>query len=200
MANKRYQTVNELLDDLRLVISGDLVFTAPAERFRKSMVAYQATPENDEHIERMARILVENPDDSALRILLAHLPEDILQRLLIDQVGMMTTVLENFDAEVSGDIGFEYCDTVADFYARVFDNTTSHRLRTLVLERLALMGPRHNRWHVGHVLGRLVNGLRDESLLLELRRVLADDSGSARWNEEYLTDVPPIIKEVLRGA
>ena len=70
-------------------------------------------------------------------------------------------VLEAYDEQINGGVTFEYCDIVADFYANVFNHANDNRPKSIVLKRLPSLGTYNRRWHVGHTLARLLDGLRE---------------------------------------
>lgn len=200
---RRYQTIQDFLNDLNAITEEEELLSRPAEEIRNEVQMILETQDfGPQNVERLVRLFNENTDDiSVLTDMLPKLPDPILQSLLRDHESGMLAVLRAYDNEVSGDLPFEYCDVVANFYAKVFRWTRSDNPKLLVLRRLPLLGCSHNRWHVGTVFGALVKGLADPSLIMAVRDVLRTNPDAAQWCKPYLErqSLPSAIRSVLRN-
>lgn len=200
-AEKRYQTAEEFLNDLLTVTASEAHLTNPADAVQAELKRLlEAGQFGGNALEPLAKLLLANTDDNViLTSLLPNLPAVVLKGLLDHHLEGMRTVLLAFDDAISGSISFSFCDKVADFYAQVFAATNDHRIRVMILVRLADLGASHNRWHVGGVLKALVNGLTDQSLLLPLKDALVGSPLSLRFNASYLRELslPKILRDIL---
>jgi serine/threonine protein kinase len=201
--DRRYQTVKEFLSDLELIGKGERILTRPAEAIR-SEIERLLTEEDlsATSLTQLARLFAENTDDSTIMDqLLPKLPDPILKGLMEHHLPVMMPVLSAYDNSVSGSLPFEYCDTVANFYEKLFKWGESDELRLMILRRLPALAHSHNRWHVGEVFARIVSGLQDPSLIMAVRDILAANEEVAKWNKFYLEkhSLPQAIRSVLRG-
>jgi hypothetical protein len=57
-----------------------------------------------------------------------------------------------------------YCDSVARFYAFVFEASPDEAMKRLVLEELLRLGPRHNRYPVADIVRGVLWSVEDEDL------------------------------------
>jgi len=200
---KRYQSVGEMVNDLNIVTQKENLLTKPSEMIRDEVKAileeqnFQAS-----RVERLGRILMENTDDNeVLTGVLPRLPDPILERLVKDYISLLSTVLKVYDKAVSEALPFDYCDTVALFYEKVFNWTDSVEIKVMILERLPEIGFSHNRWYVGEVFARIVAGLKDPSLVLAVKNVLQRNQAVGGWCQHYLQkhSLPHEIRSVLKG-
>lgn len=186
----RYSTVKEMINDLILVTQKEKLLTKPAETIRDEV--QKILEEQDftaSGIEKLARLFIENTDDNEIVTgLLPKLPGPILQSLIENYVSMLIPVLKAYDEAVSAALPFEYCDTVANFYRKIFYWTDSDEVKIMILKRLLELGHSHNRWYVGGVFAELVAELKDPSLILAVRDVLQADASTAEWCKPYLDE------------
>jgi eukaryotic-like serine/threonine-protein kinase len=200
---ERYGSVAEMFGELAALADGARLLTKAAERIQDAIKTLAGTPTPTRNeVEPLLRLLVENADN--MEVLLRQLPfvpEPLLRALFAHFPSDMEALLESYEKAITGTLGFDYCDTVADFYAKVFGITGSIDLRSRILERLALVGWNHNRWHVGGVLATLVAGLTDPALVVAFGKFLRENPDAAAWCETYLQRVsmPDGIVKVLRG-
>jgi serine/threonine protein kinase len=199
----RYQSVAELVSDLVTVLEDKSYLTKPADNLRREI---QQMLERglfaSAGIKTVARLLAENMDDNIVMTdILPSLPDPLLDGLLSQESGVMETVLNAFDCAISGSLPFTFCDTVANFYAKVFGLCGAPSIRNLILRRLALLGFRHNRFHVAEVFAKIVAGLpADDSLVLGVRDQFRGDLEMSDWYQRYFRhySLPPAIRDVFR--
>jgi serine/threonine protein kinase len=134
----RYRSVKEMLNDLTIITQNEKLFTKPAEMIRNEM---RTMLENQDftalRTEKLARLFMENTkDNDVLTGILPKLQDPILQSLIKDHTSMMITVLKKYDEAVSGNLPFEYCDIVADYFEKIFISTNSDELKVIIIKRL----------------------------------------------------------------
>jgi serine/threonine protein kinase len=199
----RYQSVAALVQDVKLVTEKPSLLTSAAEAVRDSaarLMADAAFSKTD--VAPLAKLLAENCDDiNMLTRVLPGLPDPILQALVVHHGRAFMLTLKAYDDAVSGGLPFEFCDSVADFMAKVFEWTESDDMRLLVLKRLPRLGQAHNRWHVGEAYARLLAG-PGKDLALAARDDLTANPDLAAWCAHYLrkASAPAVVLKALPKA
>lgn len=199
---KRYQSVEAFVKDLTIAVEQPDRLAKPSESIKSFLRAHGALTEiGFADAEKLARIFIENLDDTSVMLTeLPQLPDEAIVALCTHRETDLVAIIKAYDVQVSGGVSFTYCDTAADFLARVWNHCLNAEVRGLVLTRLAEMGAYNNRWHVGHVLERIV-GRTDGSdpALLALRDALQGSDRVREFNRPYLlkAGVPRIVRDVL---
>jgi len=200
--DERYRSIKEMINDLAVITQEERLLTKPAEMIRDEARAMLEDQDfTASKIEKLARLLMENTDDNAvLTEILPKLPDPILQSLIENHISILTPVLKVYDEAVSGELPFEYCDIVANFYKKVFFWTDSDEVRVMIIRRLPKLGYLHNRWHVGMVFARIVSKIDDPSLILAVRDILQSDNDMTVWCKNYFDEysLPSGIRNVLK--
>lgn len=190
-----------MLDALRTVTQQAHSFKKPVDSVKTGLSTLSAKGLlGAKDAEAAAQLLLQHLDDpEVLRDEVPRLPPGLLQALVRHERQAVETIFTAYDQSVSGALDFEYCDIVADFYAQLFALTELPLIRQRIIQRLALLGYRHNRYRVGDTLKNLVKKTSDISELMALRDVLAGNSSVAAWCARYLQhcSLPPIIQAVL---
>ena len=108
--------------------------------------------------------------------------------------------MRSYDNTLCETISYEYCDTVADFYEKLFDKLNFDDIRTMILRRLAELGPRRNRYYVGKVFARIVNKTTDKALIFEIVNIFESDKSKIAWHKTYLNEyvLPTAIKGIIK--
>ncbi|HZI14998.1 MAG TPA: serine/threonine-protein kinase [Myxococcus sp.] len=198
---RRFQTVAEMLDALRKVTTGSHSFKKPVDAVRADLSKLLTKkPLGARETEEVARLLLLHLDDpEVLHDVVPQLPLGVFQALLLHQRETVESIFVAYDQSVSGALDFEYCDVVANFYAQLFPLTDWPPIRQRIIQRLALLGFRHNRYYVGDTLKNLIKKTSDISEFMALRDVLAGNPSVAAWCAPYLQrcSLPPIIRAVL---
>ena len=200
---RRYQTVTSMLDDIELLSDSDQLERSEETLLR--IFGKYAVPRSHiapTEIVSVLRVLTQNVDDYPFLIrILPRLPEPLFPDVVDANLATFLPVAEAYDAAIDGGVSFEYCDTVAEFYDRLFDATDNHQLRGIILRRLSTLGYENNRWHVGRVFARVLNRVDDPGLLMLLRDHLEKRRAAADWLAEYVSDVPGILRPLFtRGS
>lgn len=137
----------------------------------------------------LARILYEHRSNNIiLNKSLPNMNEKILKSLIENHNYLVYPVFEAFDEDASSDrLPFDYCDVVADFYKTLYNLTDDYDSQVLVIKRLPQLGSYYNRYHVGHIIGEIVEETDDISLLMELKELFQSNNEVAEWCEEYIS-------------
>ena len=130
---------------------------------------------------------------------LPHLTTPAMKTLFQTDLFRMKQLVCAYDGMLSDQLPYSYCDTVADFYNSVCWATQDQELRQMILVRLASIGPEHNRWHVGEVLGAIVGRTQDPGALLGLAEHFKRFPAAANWNRQYLEPLPQVLREAMPG-
>ncbi len=83
------------------------------------------------------------------------MPGGHLEFVAVHQREMLWALVRDYDGSLEGNLDFPYCDTVADFYTRVWERTADRRVRSCILKRLLDLGRTHNRWSCQKAFVRL---------------------------------------------
>lgn len=200
----RFQSVEELLESIRLVTKGARSLTQPAEIVKSEVQAIMDGGDlSKKRVGTLAQLLVEHSEDNVvLSNILPRIPDPLLKALVTYHSSLLLPVVQAYDASVSGDLPFDYCDVVADFYEKLFKWTDLDQFKLIVLNRLPTLGATHNRWHVGAVFARIVASLDDPALILAVSDHLSKHPEVAVWNREYLEkrSIPTAIRRALRAS
>lgn len=194
----RYQTADELKQEIQLITSAQNKFEHPQRRVHELIRAVEdGHGDSASLIKEIDQVFQENATDEAFFtkyfVLMGSL---CLESYISFSLSRFRERLEAFDEFVKGSLPFGYTDTVANFYKRVWAVTDHLEVRRLVLARLLAMGYEHNRWHVGKVFGALLQSIdsHDESLMA--RDILRHYPDAASWVRGYCGGgLLPIIKE-----
>lgn len=201
--DKRYSNIEEMVNDLVIVTRKEKLLTKPAETIRNEMqLILEEKDFTTLRTKNLARLLLENIGDNVvLNKILPKLPDPILQSLIKNHISTLSTVLEAFDEAVRGHLPFKYCDVVANFYEKVFYWTDSNEVKTMILRRLPKLGFYNNRWYVGEIFSKIVDSLKDLSLILVVKEILESNNSIAYWNKSYLEkySLPPMIRNIIKN-
>jgi serine/threonine protein kinase len=112
-----------------------------------------------EVVEEIDQLLREHPGEESLYTKqVPRLPADLIDQYMEEMPDAFADMLTTYDKHVSGGLPYEYCDTVADFYCRIFRETDRIDIRKLIVSRLLSLGSTHHRYHVRKgLLGALCN-------------------------------------------
>jgi serine/threonine protein kinase len=119
---------------------------------------------------------------------LPKLPEDIVNQYMDDLPSEFAAMLSMFDEHVSGGLTSPYCDTVADFYERIYRRAGDLALREMILKRLFLMAHSHNRRFVRDRILALVGDIVEAATVEMARDVILANRSPARWVGENAGD------------
>lgn len=139
-----------------------------------------------ETIEKLARNLATFVDNEVLlQRVFSQLPSNVIRAWnTSDPLGMQQLV-ERFDATLSDQLPFEFCDTVADQYARVYKTSANVETRELIRRRLFRLGPQHNRWHAGRVFAQIVAMTEEAGEVASIAAMLEENVRWAKWHQQY---------------
>ncbi len=199
--DRRYQNVTAMLDDYLLAAKKHESLAPVSQTLRAMLQKLSAASKlKKADLDQLARTFANNVDDPQMQLrVVPHIPDHILKWLLRNRLNDFLPVLEAYDAQVDEGVTFEYCDVVADFYENVFKKADDNAPRILVLRRLPSLGTYNNRWHVGEVLARLLDGLDDPELIMAAREAIGESARIADWCDGYFhgIDLPMAIRKVI---
>ena len=189
-ANNRYQSVDELLVEFRTLISNSYEYSHSAVEAAEAI--FDEMGEVDSYDEKslanLANTLHQYASDYDLMLrLLPRMQGSILEAVVTFEVNSFKLTVQTFDETITGsNLDFDDCDVIANFYERVFRLVDDYETRRRILLRLATLAYGYNRWHVGRVFGRIVNGLTDEALVHVVRQELDGNPPMASFLAEYI--------------
>ena len=201
----RYQTVASLVDAFKDLNTPEVGFINSSEEVN-ALIANVESAGTDipQLVSELAGALYRNSGDSEmLTNVFPLIRGEVLRKLAIHEPNMLKLTLQIYDVQVASDgLRFEYCDTVSDFYAELFNLVEDHEVRELILRRLPRLGYNHNRWRVGETFARLVTSLNDPALIFLVKEILEGDPASAAWCKTYINTAKchAVIRQVLDSA
>lgn len=199
-ADARYQDAGEVLAAFRMLHASEVVIDPPMAGAERLIQAWMlGNGDIDAIAAHFARYEAEEELYSEL---VPELPEGLVAELLTNRPTDARQLFFVYDRHIDGSLPFNYCDTVAGFYARVFDSTDDVEIKRVIAARLWELGPRHNRWHVGSVLARMVARVNDRSDEMVLVEAITNAPRYAEWNARYFAEVevPGLIGRALKEA
>lgn len=185
----RFNDAQEALDVFSRVVEDTGYAESPEEALDRLLEAWFATPVGEDlpAIQRMDELLRSNADEEAVFTReVPRLPEDVADQYMDELPDAFVEMLRIYDGHVSGGLPFEYCDTVADFYSRIYRRMDRLDVRELILRRLFDMGRSHNRWHVRGAALRLLQDVVDTSTVAMAVDVIKSQPDDARWVAETM--------------
>lgn len=156
-------------------------------------------------VEEIDQLLRDHPEEESLYTKqVPRLPADLVSQYMDELPDEFAAMLATYDNHVSGGLPYEYCDTVADFYASVFLRTDRIDVRKLIVSRLISLGSTHHRYHVRkqllRVLGRL-DEATEASTVAMVVDIIADNEHAAFTAEIAQNwELPQSIREAFRRA
>lgn len=125
-------------------------------------------------------------DEVLLKKVFVRLPTNLVEAWLTVDPDSFRSILYSYDEILADGVAFDYCDIVADHYLSLLGSIHDVELRQWLFRRLFVLGPDHNRWHVGEVfckaLGKVMNAAERE-FVIELAQ---GDEIRRRWNRQYI--------------
>jgi hypothetical protein len=109
-------------------------------------------------------------------------------------------VVSNFDVYADGNIVFEFCDAIADFFDPCFRELNDPVTRRAILRRLLLLGYENNRYYVGKVFAALCNSVWSAAIYSEIIASLLTEYPKEKvFFGEYLREysMPPRVEAAL---
>lgn len=201
LPERRFQTVVEMLDALRSVTQRAHSFKKPVDSVKEvlSKLLGKKLLGAKEAEDAAGLLLAHIDDQEVLRDVFPQLSAGLIQGLLRHQSQAMESIFAAYDQSVSGALDFDYCDTVADFYEKIFSLSSSPTIRLRIIQRLPLLGFRHNRYHVGNRLTGNVKKTSDVSVFMALHDILVSQPNVSAWCAPYLQrcSLPSAIRALL---
>jgi serine/threonine protein kinase len=180
----RYQDVDELLKDLDQRLPKD-----PLKLINEEIEKIVDSNDYSKfQTEFLAKILSQNSIHDEILLMLPNIPKKILKSLLDNHKELFFIVLTDYDDSVKGEVNYNYCDVVADFYCEIFKLSESLEVRSLIINRLAKLGAHHNRYHVGQTFSRIVNSNNNNIEIMLMAKKALESKETREFNYGYLTD------------
>lgn len=198
--DRRYQSLAELRRDFTMLTSQTHLMEEPAQAAKRLIERMAADSEvTPDQLRELDAIFRDNLDDELLlRGTFPRLPPHVLSAYLRSIPASFKAVLRAYDDAVSGSLGFEYCDVVANFYSSLYRQITESSVREVLLTRLVEMGVSHNRFHVMGAVARIVGSADDAGEVVMVRDVLLNHRDECRALASYLSDVRvPLLRQVI---
>lgn len=160
----RFVSVAELKEQFLNSIDRSAFQISSADEEQLShLFARDSTPElaND-----VLRVFYNNGDNRRLyKACFPKLPQDYLRYFSQDSLlDDFTHILAQYDEYVDGQLNFQYCDVVADFYQNIASVCNDINVFRLILQRLLRIGVMHNRWHVMDVFCDVICSLTEKDV------------------------------------
>jgi hypothetical protein len=203
---KRYGHAREMQEAFRVLTSATEVVDPPiegAQRLIQEWMIEEEGPDQRQVAELDAHLHRYEPEEELYARMVPRLPPLLLRQYISSFPEGFRRTMEVYDGHIAGSLAFSYCDVIADFYGSIWEQTTDHALRRLIVARLWQLGPDHNRWHVGTIFGKLVASIDDPSDALLVAEVIRQAPEYASWNDGYLNSHAPLprpVHDALREA
>ncbi|WFN35692.1 serine/threonine protein kinase [Methanogenium sp. S4BF] len=196
----RYQSVEEIISDVELVTSNTKEFQKVELLAIEDIEDLIANNDNSrENIERLITLITENQGNMKLLFqTFPNIPNQKLTLIINNHKEAFLGILKIYDKAVSGSQNFEYCDTVANFYNKIYHMTQSFDIRQIILRRLPSLAYENNRFYVGKVFAQIVQQTTDISEILLIKEVLESNRHLANWIKGYfdMSKIPKIIRDI----
>jgi tRNA A-37 threonylcarbamoyl transferase component Bud32 len=175
----RYQGVEILIQDFnRIVNTIESEFETIHERLIVRFGKLMEGEPNQSNVDQIHMVLMENIGN--IKFWHEAFPlikgEHLQQYLEYNRRGYFDA-LKQYDEYISGDVGFSYCDVIANLYSEIFQSVRETEIEALILTRLLRLGVSHNRFYVKDTFCRLVAGIRDQSSALVAIDVIKNNPG-----------------------
>lgn len=125
-------------------------------------------------------------DEVLVRQVFRQLPRIVVEAWAKHDADGLREFIEKCDGLFTAGLPFAFCDIVADQYAIIHQISNDIELRQLLRDRLLLLGPAHNRWHVGEVFGKILATLRDPAEIVAAISALEANPQNAQWLKPYI--------------
>ena len=198
---ERYDNIDDFIINLKEATEADSStydsHSISQARINKIMEENISFKKNVDEILKYLYTNIEN--ENILKELFPKLEDSILNGLIDKHKSIFEEMLLQYDAYITSNTNWEYCDVIAKFYKNVFFRTDSYEIKTLILERLPKMGYSNNRYFVGKVYGEIVSKITDQGLIIEVKKILESNNSMAKWNKEFLEkyNLPTLLNNLI---
>lgn len=200
----RYQTIDHLIEDFNLLTQKEFNIESPIEMAQKligEVVDPFSEAVNSKGLEDLVKLFLENNENDELYFeIFPRMPSEIISKLIISQNTPFINMLQIYDALISGNLVFSYCDTVANFYKKIFWEIEIFSIKSMVLNRLIDMGWSHNRFYVRDVIAEILYEIKDTGLARLALDAFRRNAEATKWTSQAinLSKIHPIIREGIR--
>lgn len=197
--SKRFANASELGQALALLSGPTSTLSAPDEQAKSELD--KILNGDLQAVQKLAQILMENPEDSDLYLdFLPLIPGGAVIRLGAQAPTEFAQILLNFDRFAEGGHPWSFCDTLADFMASAYKATNDFATHKLLMARVLELGRSHNRWYVRGVFKEVASlALKQPGHAQVLADVLRANPPGAAFVESALRSLslPKVVLDVL---
>lgn len=193
----RYASASDALVAWHLLIGAEQAEPFVGAHFEEQLRHWQEIPVGSqaEIVAQIAQTLVARRGDEELfSKAVPRLDPLLIEQLAKEQSCAFDVILRSYDDHIQGQLPFDYCDAVANFYRRVFYQTDSHDHKRLILDRLMKIGPDHNRWRVGDVIAELLASIADPNVAGMANDLKRQNPCYVEWREAYFKVADPYAR------
>jgi serine/threonine protein kinase len=199
---QRYQSVSELLREVRILANDMEQLRSPASRIEALISAYKTKQNTSADEFAVARILIEAADDAHVYTqILPEAPSSMLEEMARRSIGNFRLIVRQFCNHADSQFQFEHVDTLGRFLKRSYYAHEDIETRKMLLTRLLLLGSTHNRWAVRHMFVELATDAlkTDETYALILARLFRAETDAKEFVSDALLrlSLPPVLAEEL---
>lgn len=188
----RYQTVEEFIEAMERALGTGVQQRVwetredEAKRFAEKMLNHPTAGDLIEVLDWSAGLDETSDEDmKALSQVLPRATSDAIKQMWSRDPAALTRIVERF-ANYVGDgsgFGFDYCDTIANFFKRAVLITRSPKILGLAVRALAVLGYSHNRWHVRDVLIAILQDVKTPDAAVDAVEALRSlDQAIVQWS------------------
>jgi hypothetical protein len=200
----RYQSVRELENDFKLLTQTKYDIESPSQ-ISQRIISEAVDPlteiADSSSIDELVKVFCENTDDKELFVeTIPRLPREIIKKIIDKNILTFITIFQVYDNFINGNLVFEYCDLVADFYYQVYTLTDDFNIHRLIISRLLSVGVNHNRWHVRDILALILENIKDAGMAKAALEVCRGNNNGTQWSSAAFNmgKLHPLLKEGIR--
>ena len=204
----RYPDAGAALRAFENLLSGDELHLPPRERLEELVSAAAAaigTPQEQTAIDALDVHVRANPDSEEMNMrVVPRIGRPVLEAWARQTPDGFREAIRGYDGHIDepGELNFDYCDVVADFYRDAFQAIDDLETLRILIARLLDVGYSHNRFHVHDIVVELLGGLRDPSEVAVAAEAIDANPAAAAWYAKQTLKQPlsrPIADALARA-
>lgn len=193
----RYQSVDEIISELKFIEATD--FDSPAQRldWTKSKV-FDGRSVSHEDVKEILGSYIKSTEDRQLYLEYLPFTHEIILKMMLDRFPQeFETVFNAYDNHINSGVSFEYCDTIARFYYKIFGLTNLNSIKSIIVRRLPELGSNNNRFFVGEIVGDIISELKDPDLIYEAYTLFKENPQIVNFCKTYFCkkSIPTLLRE-----
>jgi serine/threonine protein kinase len=193
----RYQSVDEIITDLDFIQEAS--FEKPSDILEGTQKrTFDGRPLTQENVKQILDTYINSIGISEIfRVYLPVTYDPILESMINSFPSEFETVFKAYDTILDEGVSFDYSDVVATFYKKVFSFSKSIEIKSIIIQRLPVLGRNNNRFYVGEVFADILSELTDPGLINEVYTLFKNDPSVANFCKEYFCkkSVPKVFRE-----